>query len=140
VSKRAGIAVAAIAIVLLGLFAYGGYRRQVRAQVAARESGLPKAVAPATASASEVEKDIPSGNAPRLGTTRISCSLPMRAGGLLSRHQHVDHAGSILGAANRTGLIPILESHAARIRKLRSRFVKLRTVHPRQRPLRQNAR
>jgi type IV secretory pathway VirB10-like protein len=64
VSKRAGIAVGAIAIVLLGLFAYGGYRRQVRAQVAARDSGLPKAVAPATASASEVEKDIPSGNAP----------------------------------------------------------------------------
>lgn len=64
VSKRAGIAVGAIAIILLGLFAYGGYRRQVRAQVAARDSGLPKGVAPATASASEVEKDIPSGNAP----------------------------------------------------------------------------
>ncbi|HLH01415.1 MAG TPA: TrbI/VirB10 family protein [Bryobacteraceae bacterium] len=64
VSKRAGIAVGAIAIVLLGLFAYGGYRRQMRAQLAARDSGLPKVVAPATASANEVEKDIPSGNAP----------------------------------------------------------------------------
>jgi type IV secretory pathway VirB10-like protein len=64
VSKRAGIAVGVIAIILLGLFAYGGYRRQVRAQVAARDSGLPKAVVPATASAGEVEKDIPSGNAP----------------------------------------------------------------------------
>lgn len=64
VSKRAGIAVGAIAIILLGLFAYGGYRREMRAQVAARDAGLAKAVAPATASASEVEKDIPSGNAP----------------------------------------------------------------------------
>lgn len=64
VSKRAGIAVGAIAIALLGLFAYGGYRRQMRAQSAARDSGLPKAVMPASASANEVEKDIPSGNAP----------------------------------------------------------------------------
>ena len=64
VSKRAGIAVGVIAIILLGLFAYGGYRRQVRAQVAAHDLGLPNAVAPATASAGEVEKDIPSGNAP----------------------------------------------------------------------------
>lgn len=64
VSKRAGIAVGAIAIMLLGLFAYGGYRRQVRARIEARDSGQPKAVAPATASATEVEKDIPSGNAP----------------------------------------------------------------------------
>ncbi|MBV8771779.1 MAG: hypothetical protein JO166_05545, partial [Deltaproteobacteria bacterium] len=64
VSKRAGIAVGVIAVALLGLFAYGGYRRQVRAQTAARDSGFPKAVAPASASANEVEKDIPSGNAP----------------------------------------------------------------------------
>ena len=59
VSKRAGIAVGAIAVALLGLFAYGGYRRQMRAQTAARDSGLPKAVMPASASAKEVEKDIP---------------------------------------------------------------------------------
>jgi type IV secretion system protein VirB10 len=45
-------------------FAYGGYRRQVRVQTAARDSSLPKAVMPATASANEVEKEIPSGNAP----------------------------------------------------------------------------
>ena len=64
VSKRAGIAIGAIAIALLGLFAYGGYRRQMRAQTAARDSSLPKAVMPASASANEVEKDIPSGNAP----------------------------------------------------------------------------
>jgi type IV secretion system protein VirB10 len=64
VSKRAGIAVCVIGFALLAAFAYGGYRRQVRAQTAARDSSLPKAVMPATASANEVEKEIPSGNAP----------------------------------------------------------------------------
>ena len=63
VSKRAGFAVGAVAIGLLLAFAYGGYRRQVLAQSAAHDSGLPKAVGPATASANEVEKDIPAGNA-----------------------------------------------------------------------------
>jgi type IV secretion system protein VirB10 len=48
---------------LLSSFAYGGYRRQALAQVAAREAGLPIALGPATASASEVEKDIPVPNA-----------------------------------------------------------------------------
>jgi P-type conjugative transfer protein TrbL len=64
VSKRAGIGVCVIGFALLVAFAYGGYRRQVRAQAAARDSSLPKAVVPATASANEVEKEIPSGNAP----------------------------------------------------------------------------
>jgi type IV secretion system protein VirB10 len=64
VSKRAGAAVGLVAIGLLLAFAYGGYRRQVRAQADAHDSTLPKAVLPATASASEVEKEIPSGNAP----------------------------------------------------------------------------
>jgi type IV secretion system protein VirB10 len=64
VSKRAGAAVGLVAIGLLLAFAYGGYRRQVQAQAAAHDSTLPKAVLPATASASEVEKEIPSGNVP----------------------------------------------------------------------------
>jgi type IV secretion system protein VirB10 len=63
VSKRARIAIGAVVIGVLAAFAYGGYRRQMFAQAAANASGLPKTVGPATASASEVEKDIPSGNA-----------------------------------------------------------------------------
>ena len=63
VSKRAGAAIGLVAIGLLLAFAYGGYRRQIRAQAAEHDSSLPKAVQPATASATEVEKDIPSGNA-----------------------------------------------------------------------------
>ena len=64
VSKRAVVVVGAVGLSLLLAFAYGGYRRQVREQTAAHDSGLPKSVLPATASASEVEKDIPAGNAP----------------------------------------------------------------------------
>jgi len=64
VSKRAGAAVGAVALGLLLAFAYGGYRRQVHAQASAHDASIPKGVLPATASASEVEKEIPSGNAP----------------------------------------------------------------------------
>jgi len=59
VSRRAGLAVGTVAIALLSAFAYGGYRRQIRAQAAAHDAGLPTAVSPATASANEVLKDYP---------------------------------------------------------------------------------
>jgi type IV secretion system protein VirB10 len=64
VSKRAGAAVGFVALGLLLAFAYGGYRRQVHAEASAHDASTPKGVLPATASASEVEKEIPSGNAP----------------------------------------------------------------------------
>ena len=40
-SKLAGLAFVAVGLGLLVAFAYGGYRRQQRDQVAAREAGLP---------------------------------------------------------------------------------------------------
>src|SRR5215472_3810645 len=64
ISKRAGAAVGLIGLGLLLAFAYGGYRRQVRAETSVHDASVPKGVLPATASASEVEKEIPSGNAP----------------------------------------------------------------------------
>jgi type IV secretory pathway VirB10-like protein len=64
ISKRAGVAIGAVVLGLLLAFAYGAYRRQISAQATARDSGLPKGVQPATASARDVEKDIPTGNAP----------------------------------------------------------------------------
>jgi hypothetical protein len=48
---------------LLLAFAYGGYRRQIRTQTEAHDASMPKGVSPATASANEVKKDIPIGNA-----------------------------------------------------------------------------
>jgi type IV secretion system protein VirB10 len=64
ISKRAGAAVGIIVLALLLAFAYGGYRRQVRAETSVHDAHVPKGVLPATASATEVEKEIPSGNAP----------------------------------------------------------------------------
>lgn len=59
VSKRAGLAIGVLVLGLLTAFAYGGYRRQIRARAAARETGIPTAVAPA--SANDVIKDMPVG-------------------------------------------------------------------------------
>ena len=67
ISKRAGLAIGVVVLGLLSAFAYGGYRRQIRAQAAAHDAGLPSAVGPATASANEVVKDIPVGNASLVG-------------------------------------------------------------------------
>src|SRR5260370_15864380 len=65
ISKRAGLAIGVVVLGLLWAVAYGGYRRQIRAQAAAYDAGLPSAVGPA--SANEVEKDIPVGNASLVG-------------------------------------------------------------------------
>ncbi len=62
-SKRAGVMIGAIVMSLLLAFAYGGNRRQLRVQTEAHDASMPKGVSPATASANEVEKDIPVGNA-----------------------------------------------------------------------------
>jgi type IV secretory pathway VirB10-like protein len=59
VSKRAGLAIGFVAIGLLLAFAYGGYRRQQRADAAARGAGLPKGVAPATTAGREFIQAIP---------------------------------------------------------------------------------
>src|SRR5262245_49042587 len=64
ISKRAGAVVGLIVLALLLAFAYGGYRRQVRVETSVHDAGIPKGVLPATASATEVEKEVPSGIAP----------------------------------------------------------------------------
>jgi type IV secretion system protein VirB10 len=50
--------------VLLSLFAYGGWKRRQRQVAALADANLPKRVAPATAAAADIEKDVPSGNVP----------------------------------------------------------------------------
>jgi type IV secretion system protein VirB10 len=64
ISKRVGIAIGVVVVGIFLALGYGGYRRQMRNQAQARDAGTPKAVTPATASAREVEKDVPVGNAP----------------------------------------------------------------------------
>lgn len=63
VSKRAGAVIIAIAIFLALVFAYGGYKRSQKAKATAAQSGVPKALAPATAASHEFTKGIPAGNA-----------------------------------------------------------------------------
>jgi type IV secretion system protein VirB10 len=54
----------ALAAVILGLFAYGGYKRQQRQVVALTESSVPRNVSPATAAGVDIAKDIPPGSLP----------------------------------------------------------------------------
>jgi type IV secretory pathway VirB10-like protein len=58
-SKLAGLAFIVVGLGLLVAFAYGGYRRQQRDQVAASEAGLPRSVAPATTAGNEFVQAIP---------------------------------------------------------------------------------
>ena len=58
-SKMAGLAFVVVGLGLLAAFAYGGYRRQQRDQVAARDAGLPSSVAPATTAGNEFIQAIP---------------------------------------------------------------------------------
>lgn len=64
VSKRAAGALMVIAALVLGLFAYGGYKRQERQVATMAEGNTPHNVAPATAAGAEIAKDVPSGNVP----------------------------------------------------------------------------
>jgi type IV secretory pathway VirB10-like protein len=69
VSRRAGMIIVGIVVLLALAFAYGGYRRTVRAEAAARDSGSPKSLAPATAASKEFTRDIPAGSAPMTKTS-----------------------------------------------------------------------
>ncbi len=62
ISRRTSLALVALAVVLLGLFAYGGWKRRQRQAAALADANLSKRVVPATAAAADIEKDVPSGN------------------------------------------------------------------------------
>jgi type IV secretion system protein VirB10 len=64
ISRRAGIAIACVGILLLVAFAYGGLRRTRNNQAAARDAGLPKSVTPATQAGKEFMQATPSGTVP----------------------------------------------------------------------------
>ena len=72
ISRRAGGAVVGVIALVLLAFAYGGYRRSVKDQSAARQAGLPKTVAPATQAGTEFVSAIPLGTAPSLRPVSFS--------------------------------------------------------------------
>ena len=61
ISKRVGIIIGVTGLIVLIGFAYGGYKRSVKAQATARAHGLPRTLAPA--GDAEIVKGIPAGNA-----------------------------------------------------------------------------
>ena len=68
ISRRASLSLVALAVILLGLFAYGGWKRRQRQVAALADANLPKRVAPATAAAADIVKDVPTGNVPTART------------------------------------------------------------------------
>ena len=61
ISKRVGIIIAAVGVLVLGGFAYGGHRRSLKAQADGKSQGLLRSLAPATDT--DIIKSIPAGNA-----------------------------------------------------------------------------
>lgn len=64
ISRRAGMIIVSVIVLLLLAFAYGGYRRTLSNQTAARNAGLPTSVTPATQAASEFMQTTPAGTVP----------------------------------------------------------------------------
>ena len=63
VSKRAAGTLMAVAAVVLGLFAYGGYKRQQRQVATLAEGSTPRNVAPATEAGVQIAKEVQSAGA-----------------------------------------------------------------------------
>lgn len=59
ISRRAGLAIGVVVLLILGAFAYGGYKRQQRNETVAKQAGVPKAIAPATMAAKEIIQSMP---------------------------------------------------------------------------------
>ena len=100
VSKRAAGALMALAAIILGLFAYGGYKRQQRQVAALAEGNTPSNVSPATAAGVDIAKDIPTGNLPNASTLR---GAPSESGtlvppGELQAGQAAQQIGGVPGA------------------------------------------
>src|ERR1017187_8453136 len=61
ISRRASMAIVSVIVLLLIAFAYGGYRRTLTNQAAARDAGLPRNVTPATQAGTEFVQATPAG-------------------------------------------------------------------------------
>ena len=64
ISRRASMAIISVIVLLLLAFAYGGYRRTLTNQAAARDAGLPRNVTPATQAGTEFMQATPAGTVP----------------------------------------------------------------------------
>ena len=89
ISRRASMAIVSVIVLLLLAFAYGGYRRTLTNQAAARDAGLPRNVTPATQAGTEFMQATPAGTpmtlrppdqAPSPQTMMASCGADPKTG------------------------------------------------------------
>ena len=80
ISRRTSVALIALVVVLLGLFAYGGWKRRQKQIESFADTGAPKRAAPATSAAADIEKDLPAGN---IAAVRQPATVAARAGDLI---------------------------------------------------------
>ena len=80
ISRRTSVALIVLVVVLLGLFAYGGWKRRQRQIESFADAGLPKRAAPATSAAADIEKDVPAGN---IAAARPPVPVPVKPGDLI---------------------------------------------------------
>lgn len=64
ISRRAGLAIIFVIVLLLLAFAYGGYQRTLHNQTASRQAGLPRGLTPATQAGAEFMQQTPVGTVP----------------------------------------------------------------------------
>lgn len=76
ISRKASLVLVGFIVVLLGLFAYGGWKRRQRQVAAYADANLPKKVAPATSAAADIEKEVPPGNVPTTGVRPATTPQP----------------------------------------------------------------
>jgi type IV secretory pathway VirB10-like protein len=92
ISRRATIGIITLVVLLLLCFAYGGYRRSLTNQIAARDSSRPRSVTPATQAGAEFMQSNPAGTTrghadelrppgtPALQTMMVPCGTDPRTG------------------------------------------------------------
>ncbi len=78
VSKRAGLLLLLLCAAILGLFAYGGFKRQQRQVAALAEGGTSRNAGPATAAGDEIAKAVPTGNLPTAGIAQRQASSELQ--------------------------------------------------------------
>jgi hypothetical protein len=126
ISKRVGLIIGVLAVLVLIGFAYGGYRRSAKAQAAANGHSRPKMLAPAADA--DIVKGIPTGNAAitRMPTVQSSELQPPNDGPAVSGSNPCFAAGKpaavyrfILKQANRVQRLStgwLSEEHQPKLR------------------------
>jgi type IV secretion system protein TrbI len=79
ISRRLSMALVGLAVILLAAFAYGGWKRRQRQVAAMADANMPKSVAPATAAAADIVKDLPGGS---MSTPYSGLANPLTSGQL----------------------------------------------------------